>query len=79
MSFFPDPTISTSYCLTCAGTGKRGNLSGKKACKTCGGSGKRTIQHTKNDKPVNATVCEDFNKIIVPTCYYTPIKDAPEE
>lgn len=62
MSLFPNPNLSTSYCLTCAGTGKRGNLSGKKACKTCEGTGKRTVENVKIDK--HATVLDTLsNKV----------------
>lgn len=48
----------TDYCLTCGGTGRRGNLSGKKKCHACQGTGGRTLQSTKNGRPHTPTVCD---------------------
>ena len=50
-----------TYCLTCAGTGKRGNLSGKKKCPVCNGTGKRELE-----KDPHATILDTFpNKTIM--------------
>lgn len=46
--FLPKPTM-TAHCLTCGGTGKRGNLSGKKKCRTCDGSGIRHLDVDDNN------------------------------
>lgn len=32
-----------AYCLACGGTGRRGNLSGKKKCQKCAGTGRRSV------------------------------------
>lgn len=48
------------YCLTCGGTGKRGNLSGKKKCPTCKGEKIRQVEDTFEGEPIrNMTVCGD--------------------
>lgn len=51
------------YCLTCAGTGKRGNLSGKKKCKTCGGTGQRYVEPPEVERL--RTICDGTYTILV--------------
>lgn len=46
MSETPKPQNNVeklAYCLACGGTGRRGNLSGKKSCQKCKGTGRRTV------------------------------------
>lgn len=64
-----EPPRALAHCLTCGGTGKRGNLSGRKLCKTCKGTGTRTVLVDTS----NATVC-DMIGVQVPRTFYSHIK-----
>lgn len=66
--FLPEPTL-LCQCLTCGGTGRRGNLSGKKKCKFCGGTGTRSIVVS----PPTGTVV-DFAQVTVPPVFYSRIE-----
>ncbi len=41
-----------AHCLTCGGTGRRGNLSGKKKCPKCSGTGRRTVLNAESGSTV---------------------------
>ena len=66
---FFEPFRGTAPCLTCGGTGRRGNLSGKKKCKTCKGTGTRLIKLTPHD----GTSLDDFVQVTIPPCFYEKI------
>lgn len=68
VSFFPKMNgHATAHCLTCGGTGKKGNLSGKKKCPACKGTGLREIELTKDGKPIDLTVCDGpFTTVTIP-------------
>lgn len=66
--FLPNPYRVVSYCLTCGGTGKRGNLSGKKLCKTCNGTGERYVEDSQ--RPGATIVDGEFTKVTAPKCFY---------
>lgn len=56
-----------AYCLTCGGTGRKGNLSGKKKCPVCNGSKYREVENTRDGKPALYTVCDGpFTSITIP-------------
>lgn len=65
--FFPEPTLLCE-CLTCGGTGRRGNLSGKKKCKTCDGTGTRSVA-----TPGSTGTVVDFVQVTVPPVFYNRI------
>jgi DnaJ-class molecular chaperone len=50
---------SLDYCLTCAGTGRKGNLSGKKKCPACQGTKVREVEPTKNGQPLTGRTIVD--------------------
>ena len=66
---FLEPFRGTAPCLTCGGTGRRGNLSGKKRCKTCDGSGKRSIKLS----PTDGTTLDDFTQVVIPPTFYSKV------
>ena len=56
-----------AYCLTCGGTGRKGNLSGKKKCPACNGTKVREMGHLKDGKPFYPTTCDtSFTTVTIP-------------
>lgn len=61
MTLRSEPIRPLDYCLTCGGTGRRGNLSGKKLCPTCKGEKTRKVELTGDGEPLrNLTPLDDW-------------------